>query len=197
MMKSTRRANGFTLIELMVTLAIAAVLMLVAIPNLNSFRKSSELTSVTNQVIGSINAARGEAMKRGMNAFVAPLDNGPSWSVGWAAYVDKTTARSQAYVPGSDGVVAVQQAIPAGITVTGNGNAGAAAAYIMFDPSGFARSKAPGGPGNLSLEIKRNDVPAADQLAQTRIIIVSVTGRVRVCKPTSATDADCKANLAQ
>ena len=188
------RIKGFTLIELMITVAIAAVLLLVAIPSLNSFQRNAELTSIANKVIGSISAARGEAMKRGMNAVVVPLDNGSSWSAGWAAFVDK--ANNQTYDSSATGIVAIQEAIPSGITVVGNGTAGESAPYIMFDASGFSRTKSSGF-GALTLKIQRTDVATDDQPGQTRIVIVSSTGRVRVCKPASATDANCKDTLTQ
>ena len=52
---------GFTLIELMVTLAIAAVLMMVAAPSFVGFQRNSEMTSVTNSLLAAANAARAEA----------------------------------------------------------------------------------------------------------------------------------------
>ena len=82
MMTTKQRCRGFTLIELMVTLAIAAVLLLVAIPSMTAFKRNAELTSATNTLLASINAARGEAMKRGTNAMVVPA-NGSDWNTGW------------------------------------------------------------------------------------------------------------------
>jgi type IV fimbrial biogenesis protein FimT len=186
------RSRGFTLIELMITVSIAAILMMVAVPSFTAYRRNAELTSVANKVIGSINAARGEAMKRGMSALVVPLDNGASWNAGWVAFVDKSATRTRTYDASAEGTVAIQQAVPTGITVTGNGTAEGAVPYIMFDASGFSRTKA-GGFGALALEVKRTDVATTDQPEQTRFVIISSTGRVRVCKPTSASDANCKA----
>lgn len=190
----THSSKGFTLIELMITVAIAAILMLVAAPGLTSFRQNAELTSIANKVTGSINAARGEAMKRGMNAVIVPLDNGSNWAMGWAAFVDK--ANNQTYSATAEGIVSTQEAVPPGITVVGNGTATGTVPYIMFDASGFARDKASGF-GALTFRIQRTDVSTADQPSFTRIVIVSRTGRVRVCKPTSASDPNCKDTLTQ
>ena len=187
--QTTSRDRGFTLIELMVTVSIAAILMLVAVPSLTAFRRNAELTSVANKVITSINAARGEALKRGMSAVMVPLDNATGWNAGWAAFVDK--ARNQTYNPAAEGTVALQQTVPSGITIAGNGIAGGTNPYIMFDASGFSQTKTGAPSGNLTLSIRRNDVSAADQAEQSRLIIVSKTGRVRVCKPASASDPNC------
>lgn len=192
--KRKAQAQGFTLIELMVTVSIAAILMTVAVPSFTSFRRNAELTSVANKVVTSVNTARGEAMKRGMNAFLVPLNNGADWNAGWVAFVDK--ARTQVYDAAAEGVVTTQQAIPAGITVTGNGTAMGAVPYIMFDASGFSKTKS-GGFGALAFSIKRNDVTAAEQPEQSRFVIVSSTGRVRVCKPVDASDANCNATSTQ
>lgn len=186
------RARGFTLVELMVTVAIASILLLIAVPSFTSFRRNAELTSVSNKVIASINAARGEAMKRGMSAFVAPLDNGTDWSVGWASFVDKSVARLGLYIAGAEGVVATERAVPTGITVTSN-QAPPANGYIMFDASGYSRLKT-GGFGALTMTVRRNVVNAADQPEQTRFIIISSTGRVRSCRPVSAFDPACDAS---
>ena len=195
MTKPSVFSRGFTLIELMITVSIAALLLLIAVPSLTSFRRNAELTSVANKVVASINAARGEAMKRGMSAYMVPLDNGSDWGIGWASFVDKSATRTRTYNAAAEGAVAIQQAIPSGLTVVGNGTAVGAQAYIMFDASGFSRDKS-GGFGALTFTIRRNDVTAAEQPEQTRFVIVSATGRVRVCKPSSASDTNCNATLA-
>ena len=130
-------------------------------------------------------------MKRGANSFVAPLVDAAGWDGGWVAFVDKT--RLQTYNASADGVVSTQQPVPSGIAVTGNNTASGATPYIMFDASGFSRTKG-GGFGALALQVRRTDVPAAEQFDQTRVVIVSSTGRVRVCKPVSASDTNCQAN---
>lgn len=57
--------RGFTLIELMVTLAVVVVLLRVCVPGFVSMQRNSELTSAANGLLASINAARTEAMKIG------------------------------------------------------------------------------------------------------------------------------------
>lgn len=192
--KGQRAQVGFTLIELIVTVAIAAVLMAVAAPNFIGFQRNSELTSVTNSLIAATNAARSEAMKTGMNAFVVPAANGNDWSAGWVVFVDRD--RNNSYSAASDTTVLTQGPLASYLTITSTGNAALAVSpYIMFDSSGYAKSygASPGVP-NLTLSIARNDVPSAQVATETRRVVVARTGRARSCRPTSSTDSACSAS---
>lgn len=179
--------KGFTLIELMVTLALVAILMTVAVPSLTTFQRNAQLTSFSNTLLASINAARGEAMKRGRYAMVVPAD-AAHWSSGWIVFVDMD--RSQAYEAANDFTVLTREAPPSYLVITGNGSVALSLPYIMFDASGYSKTKS-GGFGASTFEVKRNDVSGTDQLTQTRRIKIASTGRVRVCTPTSSTDSQC------
>lgn len=56
--------NGFTLVELMVTIAIAAILMAIAVPSFNNMLADNRLATETNDVIGAIQFTRSEAIRR-------------------------------------------------------------------------------------------------------------------------------------
>jgi len=189
MRNQRRHGQGFTLIELLVTVALMAVLMAVAVPSLTTFQRNSELTSFSNTMLAALNAARGEAMKRGRYAMVVPV-NGSNWSSGWVVFVDLD--RSQDYSAADDFTLLTRDAPPSYLSITGNNTVVASAPYIMFDASGYSKTKA-GGFGASTFEVKRNDVSGTAQLDQTRRIKIASTGRVRVCTPTSATDTRCSA----
>lgn len=186
-----KKSAGFTLIELMVTVAIAAVMLMVVGPNLSAFKRNAELTSATNTLVGAINAARTEAMKRGMSSLIVPTNNGSSWNDGWIVFVDNN--RTQSYDSAADVTVLVQTALQSYFSVSGNNSAAGSAPYIMFDASGYSKLKS-GGFGALTLTLTRSDLAGSQQVDQTRRIIIAKTGRVRSCKPVNATDATCAAN---
>ncbi|WP_267897511.1 GspH/FimT family pseudopilin [Dyella psychrodurans] len=60
----SRPDDGFTVVELMITLAVATILMVVAIPSFNNMINSNRLTTAANELVGALNAARMEAIKR-------------------------------------------------------------------------------------------------------------------------------------
>ena len=65
---SCRRERGFTIIELMVAAAVAAVLLLIAIPSFKSITLSNRLTTTANDMVAAISTARMEAIKQNANS---------------------------------------------------------------------------------------------------------------------------------
>lgn len=70
-----RRSAGFTIVELMFTVFIAAILMAIAIPSFRSMTASSRLVTQTNDVIGAMNFARSEAITRNRTAVFCRADS--------------------------------------------------------------------------------------------------------------------------
>lgn len=80
-----RTIKGFTLIELVVTLTIAGLLVLIAVPSMQQVLAGNRLTSLTNRLVSSIHFARSEAVTR--NGPVVICSNNATstdWSGGWS-----------------------------------------------------------------------------------------------------------------
>lgn len=73
---------GYTIIEIMVTLAVAAILAMTALPSMKLMILNSKMTSKTNEFIRGFNYARSEAIKRGSTVGVQPIDP-TAWGKGW------------------------------------------------------------------------------------------------------------------
>jgi type IV fimbrial biogenesis protein FimT len=58
------RARGFTIVELMITVAVAAILLIIAVPSFRNIINSNRLTTATNTLVNALNTARMEAIKR-------------------------------------------------------------------------------------------------------------------------------------
>jgi len=90
------RELGFTLIELMLTLALAAVVMAIAIPNMSAFSKNGRLTANANDLVHSFQVARTEAIKSQKNVVVCASNNASTLAAncsygafsGWIVFSD-------------------------------------------------------------------------------------------------------------
>ncbi|MGQ9860680.1 MAG: GspH/FimT family pseudopilin, partial [Thiobacillaceae bacterium] len=78
-----RRQSGVTLIELLVTISIAAILMAIAVPGFQDFFRRNRLDGATSDLMATLNYARSEAIRRGVPVSVCRSSNGTSCSGGW------------------------------------------------------------------------------------------------------------------
>lgn len=79
--------SGFTFVELMITIAIAAILLLIGVPSFKEMTSNSNMTSSGNEMVGAFNYARMEAVKRGNTVFLGQRD-GLTWTDGLVVWVD-------------------------------------------------------------------------------------------------------------
>lgn len=84
------RQNGFTLIELMITLVIAAVLVGIAVPSFQTFIKRNQADTLQSRVASAVATARTEAASRNTFVSMCASDDGTacggSWNNGWIIY---------------------------------------------------------------------------------------------------------------
>lgn len=87
------RVAGFTLVELMITLAVAAVVLALAIPSFTSMINSNRLAALSNDIAGSLQLARMEAVRRGVRVVACPSNDGSTCATGnpmngWILFTD-------------------------------------------------------------------------------------------------------------
>lgn len=178
-MKPTR---GFTLFELMFTLAVVGSLLVIALPSLANLVQDNRLTGATNGFIADLNLARTEAMKRGHdvamcrtntpNATTPTCANGAGWETGWVIF--DNADGDEVVDPGE--IIAVHNALDTGVTLRGNAHV---ADHIGFRPSGAVA----GSNGTLGV--------CVDGYDEARRIVLSMVGRVRTERADS-TPANCR-----
>lgn len=80
---------GFTMVELIVTISIAGILMGIAIPSFTSIVRSTRLTTYANELVASLNLARSEAVKRGVQVSIRRKGStNQNWDAGWDIFTD-------------------------------------------------------------------------------------------------------------
>jgi type IV fimbrial biogenesis protein FimT len=62
------RTSGFTLVELMITIAVAAILLLIAVPSFSKIINTNRLNAAANAMIGALNTARMAAIQQNTSA---------------------------------------------------------------------------------------------------------------------------------
>jgi type IV fimbrial biogenesis protein FimT len=85
------RQKGFTLLELMFTIAVAAIVLSFGVPGFMSFIQNNRAVTHTNDLVTALNLGRSEATRRGSTVILCSSSDGAScsgsndWSDGWVA----------------------------------------------------------------------------------------------------------------
>ncbi len=162
-------ARGFSLIELMVVIAILAILLGIGVPNLQAFAVNSRLGAASNEFYTALNLARSEALRRGAQISVRHLGTAGSrdWSSGWSMFVDLDR----------DGVLdvgeeEVRRGPPQTAPLTNFATANFAT-FIAFDAQGRLTS------GGGTFVVCHGANLVEDGQARSRAIVVNASGRAR------------------
>jgi len=90
-------SRGFTLLELMVTVAVGGVLLTLGVPSFVDVVRNNRAATNVNELTTAFSIARSESIRRGWNVSVCRSSNGATcsgaWSDGWIVFRDVTRSR--------------------------------------------------------------------------------------------------------
>lgn len=176
--------RGFTLIELMVAVAVFAVLLGIAVPSFQSLSASNQVTSQTNDFVSALNLARSEAIRRGSRVTVCKSSDGAScvtanhWEQGWIVFVDTTRSGTDAAVDVGETVLAVQQGAGGNVVLRGSADV---VNFVSFAPDGRPKLMLGAAQSGVILSCSTSGALGNDRRA--RSINISATGRLSTTTP--------------
>lgn len=174
---------GFTLIELLITLVVMTIILVWGLPNFQNVVRNNRLTSQTNELLGSLNLARSEAIKRGSTVSVCKSKNGTQcndsatctggasgsvgWSDGWIVFLNNASGSGTDVkcVDTNEQIIQVHGALPTNYTLNPNGHF---TNYISYKTDGSSNT-------NGTFAFCYNN-----QLNAAKTVVVSQSGRARV-----------------
>ncbi|GAC1620881.1 MAG: hypothetical protein NVS9B10_03090 [Nevskia sp.] len=173
------QARGFTLLELMITIVIATILMLLAVPGMRSFLLASSRGEASTSLYGGLVLARAEAITRnaqvsicqrdfsGGNAF--PRCGSSGWTRGWIVYRDSNPTDIGAKPFAAGDVIGVGEPTDASFVFT---TVPAGVGSLQFDAAGRAMSSA----------VEFDLCKTGDVTFEGRKILVELNGRVALTR---------------
>ncbi len=144
-------ARGFTLMEMLITVAVAAILMGLALPSFQSAVLESRQKSSVFSLAGGLAYARSEAIKRSSRVSVCARSSnttcGTNWDNGWIVYVDN--GPNPGVIDTTETVLKVTSSLPIGLKITNSAIVqGASDAiqrpYVRFGPRGLSNWRGSG-----------------------------------------------------
>lgn len=182
-----KKTKGFTLMELMMTLAVVGVILAIAVPSFREFQLNNRMTAAANDLLASIQHARSEAIKRQrivvLCASTNPVANPPGCSASFSGWVVWADADNDATIDAAEEVIASHEALDASLAVSANGN------FFSYTPSGFTQSAVGGVDAATKVLLcdERGDATAGD-FYRKRVIRLSPTGRPAVLRTVADVD---------
>lgn len=173
------RCPGFTIIELVMTLVIAALVVTLGVPSLQNLIRDNRMASQANNLVTDLNLARSEAIKRGVRVTLCKSSNASTctsdaqWESGWLAFTDPD--KDGVYDGSPEQVILVSAGLKGGNTLrTGSTFSN----FVSYTPTGESRGTG-GNNGTFNLCDDRGTTKG-------RAIMINVTGRIRMEKGVSS-----------
>jgi len=152
------KSAGFTLIELLMVVAIAGIILSVGIPSFQSMITNNRLTTQANSMVGALNIARSEAIKR--NQLLVVRKTSTDWKDGWQVFVDANS--NQKFDTGEE-VIQTYTSIASNFFINSSSSF---TNYISYRPDGRSNTN-----GNFYF-------CSPSQQAKFRKVVIANSGRI-------------------
>ena len=168
---------GLTLVELIIAVAILAVVLLVAVPTLSAVSNKIKMQTGTYRLAHSLALARSEAIHRNEFVSVCPIDSSRKvvdrceggYKLGWMVYTNRN--RDRVLDPGQDQLLGVYEGFEDHFSVSNRAGTRTADELLTYYPDGTARR-------NLTFLVCARNSTEIGNMA----VIVNNVGRVRTAR---------------
>ncbi|HAJ91141.1 MAG TPA: hypothetical protein DCO71_00735 [Gammaproteobacteria bacterium] len=174
---SMEREQGFTLVELLITIVVVGILLATAVPGFMQAIKNNRVTGQANSLVVSTQMARNEAVKRGASTTICAANvsmnacsGSTDWSTGWITFSDLN--RDGVINAGTGACLDTEDCLLGTVSGPEKSTLTAGNSDIRFMPTGQTAN------GPLTLTLKANDCDHQ----QERSIIITLQGHTTVTK---------------
>lgn len=157
------RQKGLTLVELMVTVAVATILLATGLPLFTGLAANNRATAQTNALVTALSLSRSEAIGRAADVSVAAAAGG--WASGWSVFVDLD---ADGVRDGGEVLLRSWEAPSGAPTISLS-----TGSSITFQPMGNVDIVAP-----LTFQLDQADASGAS----TRCVTVTASGQIRTTR---------------
>jgi type IV fimbrial biogenesis protein FimT len=187
------RSRGFTLMELMIVLTLAAIILALGAPSFSEFRRSNRMAGISNDFLVGLQVARSEAIKRQASVSLCPSQNpGDDEAAactaerdfsGWIVFTDPNNDCQR---DDTEELLQVGERVDTGVNPATRTTSAADGTCVSFAATGFTRPE----PGSGTLPMRHtvfcdgrgNTKQPGTELSSSRGIELTVTGRARITR---------------
>lgn len=161
---TSRRGRGFTLMELMVTLAVAAVLTTIGLPSMQQVLAKRRLSAAAEELYGNLQLMRAQAIKQNRPAYVSFFSDADGWRYGL------------------DDTAACDTSVAGDCTVHGNPRSYSSDNYRGVTLTQTFAANLAGFEPRRGLAFGSGSVTLSSSAGEVRVLLLRI-GQLRLCSP--------------